>query len=162
MSAYDITPGVLDASAERAFTYGACCGLAVALHDATGWPLIKVTDADSVYPSGDDEDALDGLVGRPAAERGRLTNVAGVGVGGLHWLVAHPSGKLLDVDGLHDVDDVLDRYDGEGDERSQGEVALGVSGRADAIDEYVDAKGEPVALAVCATFVPSVLARAGA
>ena len=153
----DLTPGVIDGFAEHAFSFGACAGLAIALHDATGWPLVKVTDADAVYRRGSSERTL-----ADADEDARADaagNSIGMGAGGLHWLVAHPSGKLLDIGGLHDSGDVLDRYDGEGDEAADGRVAIGVTDRDDAVDEYVEAKGEPVTLTVCASFIEPVLAR---
>ncbi len=37
-----VIPGVIDKTAVRAFKYGACGGLAIALHDATGWPIIAI------------------------------------------------------------------------------------------------------------------------
>ena len=44
----DLTPGKLDGWAERAFTYGACAALAIAIHDAKGWALVKMTDSHNV------------------------------------------------------------------------------------------------------------------
>lgn len=41
--ASNLTPGVLDGHALRAFTHGACGALAIALHDATGWPIFTWT-----------------------------------------------------------------------------------------------------------------------
>lgn len=152
----DVTPGVLDAGAERAFSFGACAGLAIAIHDDTGWPLVKVTDAHAVYaPNGTPYTELDD-------EARETIGAAGMGAGGIHWLVQHPDGRLIDVDGAHTAADVLAQWDGDGDEEAQGRVGLGVAARDDAIDEYVIAKGEPVALTVCATFVAIVLERAGA
>lgn len=40
-----LTPGVIDGAAEHAFSYGACAALAYALHEATGWPIIGITDS---------------------------------------------------------------------------------------------------------------------
>lgn len=152
MSSYNVTPGVIDGAAEHAFSYGACAGLAIAIHDATGWPLIKVTDADSVYGP----DGYSDLTDADTADRGNLTNKAGIGAGGLHWGIAHPTGKFLDIDGLHEPADIVERYDDDADD---GTAALGQTSRDDALDEYVSAKGEPVALDVCATFVEAVLSR---
>jgi hypothetical protein len=150
-----LTPGVLDGAAERAFSYGACAGLALALHDATGWQLVKLTDADSVYdPHGGD------YVDRPQLQRGHIGS-AGMGAGGLHWAVERPDGMLIDVDGAHTLGELIDRYSGEGDQRSQGQVAAGRTDREDAIDEYVEAKGAPVPLTMAASFVEPVLDRAG-
>lgn len=147
----DLTPGRLDGAAAHAFSYGACAGLAIALHDATGWPLVKVTDADSVFLPGTYTPVKDAAV----EQRARTDNQAG-SAGGLHWLVAHPSGRLVDVDGFHDPVSVVERYD---DDTDEGVAAVGVATRADAVDEYVEAKGQPVPLDVCATFVPAVLDR---
>jgi len=151
-----LTPGVLDGSAERAFTYGACGGLAIALHDRTGWPLVTVTDAESAYAAGGGD-----LAGAGERQRADVSNEAGMGASGMHWLVLHPSGRLLDVDGLHDPAEVLSAYEGEGSESCDGRVALARASRDHAIEEYVDQKGEPVPLPVAATFVDPVLARLG-
>ncbi|MFE7233925.1 ParB/RepB/Spo0J family partition protein [Streptomyces sp. NPDC057596] len=43
-----LAPGVLTPAAVEAFTRGACAGLAVALHDATGWPLVEVGHCDGL------------------------------------------------------------------------------------------------------------------
>lgn len=43
-----LSPGVIDERAVRAFKYGACGGLAVALHDATGWPIVAVNGSDGL------------------------------------------------------------------------------------------------------------------
>lgn len=147
----DLSPGVLDGAAERAFSYGACAGLAIALHDATGWPLVKVTDADSVFLSG----TYTSLADADVEQRSSPDNVAG-STGGLHWLVVHPTGALVDVDGLYDPVSVVEAYDDEADD---GVAALGRASRADAVEEYVEAKGEPVPLVVCASFVNAVLSR---
>ncbi len=150
-----LTPGVLDGAAQRAFSFGACAGLAIAIHDATGWPLVKVADADCVWDASGAS-----LHGRPAQERA-CVHEAGMGAGGLHWLALAPGGRLVDVDGAHAPADVLERWDGQAGEDVQGQAALGFAGRDDAVDEYVEAKGEPVALGICASFVAPVLARAG-
>lgn len=147
----NLTPGVLDAAAENTFSYGACAGLAIALHDRLGWTLIKVTDADSVfYPH-----TYDNLENADLAARANPANVAG-SAGGLHWLVAHPNGQLVDVDGFHEPETVIEKYDSEAD---NGVAALGHTSRDEAIDEYVTAKDEPIPLTMCYTFVDAVLAR---
>jgi hypothetical protein len=150
-----LTPGVLDPAAEHAFSYGACAGLALALHDATGWRLVKLTDADSVY----DPDGRD-YVDRPQLQRTHIGS-AGMGAGGLHWTEERPDGLLIDVDGAHRLEELIDRYDGSGDQRSRGQVAAGQTDREDAVDEYVEAKGEPVPLTIAASLVGPVLDRAG-
>jgi len=117
---------------QRQFTYGACGGLAIALHDATGWPLVMVTDAENV-----------------------TGGLAHMGASGIHWLVRRPDGMLVDVDGVHRPEDVLTRYEDESD-WGEGE-ALGEASREDAVEEY-EAKGEPVPLEVCAQYAAAVLA----
>jgi hypothetical protein len=72
--------------------------------------------------------------------------------------VRHPSGMLLDVDGLHEAADLVDRYDGEADD---GQAAWGVSSRADA-EEWWDEAGRKVPIDLAATFVDAVLSRADA
>lgn len=39
---WQVTPGIIDKTAIRAFKNGCCGGLAIALHDATGWPIVAV------------------------------------------------------------------------------------------------------------------------
>lgn len=43
-----LTPGTITPAAIEAFTRGACAGLAIALHDTTGWPLIEVGHCDGL------------------------------------------------------------------------------------------------------------------
>ncbi|MFE4915774.1 hypothetical protein ACFRCX_30180 [Streptomyces sp. NPDC056652] len=43
-----ITPGLIDQHACHAFLYGACGGLAIALHDTTGWPIVTVLANDGI------------------------------------------------------------------------------------------------------------------
>lgn len=43
-----LTPGVITPAAVEAFTRGACAGLAIALHDATGWPIIEIGHCDEL------------------------------------------------------------------------------------------------------------------
>lgn len=56
---WQLTPGTITPAAVEAFTRGACAGLAVAVHDATGWPIIEVGHCDGLplhfmvrHPSG--------------------------------------------------------------------------------------------------------------
>lgn len=56
---WQLTPGTITPAAVEAFTRGACAGLAIALHDATGWPIIEVGHCDGLplhftvrHPSG--------------------------------------------------------------------------------------------------------------
>lgn len=128
----DLTPGVLDGSAEHAFSYGACAALALAIHDATGWPLVKITDTSSLE--------IEGTIGNS----------------GLHWAVQRPDGKLVDVDGAHTPADLVEMFDGDADD---GKAAMVICSRLDALDEYVDAKGEPIPVELAASFVEPVLER---
>jgi hypothetical protein len=129
----NLTPGVLDGYALRAFKYGACGALALALHDARGWPLIAVTDAHNVH---------DGHAG---------------GGSSMHYMVRHPNGKLLDVDGFHDDSDIIEDYEGEAD---NGEAAIGIAHRMDVREWYVEAQGEPIPVTLAASFVDAVVERA--
>ena len=124
-----LTPGVIDGYAKRAFKHGACGALAIALHDATGWPLVAITDAHNVY---------DGEAGGGSA---------------LHWTVQAPNGQLLDIDGLHNAQDLVAEYDSQADD---GQAAAGISSRADAWEWYVESQGEPVPLTLAATFVAPI------
>lgn len=150
----------LDEAQTRLFSYGACAGLAIALHELTGWTLIKVTDADAVYRPPHEwtgpYDMVD-MTGFELDQRADVTNEAGT-AGGLHWLVAHPQGWLLDVDGRHEPRDVVESYDDHADD---GIAALGVATLTDALDEYVIAKGEPVPLTQFRRAAAAVLSREG-
>lgn len=131
MSAYpNLTPGVVDGYARRAFKFGACGALAIAMHDATGWPIVAITDAHNVE---------DGRAGGGSA---------------LHWAVRRPDGTLVDVDGVHSVEELVQAYNGEADD---GEAAAGISTREDCWEWYVEAQGEPVPIEVAATFVDPIL-----
>ncbi|AOG03210.1 hypothetical protein [Bosea sp. RAC05] len=133
LDASKLTPGVIDGAARHAFSYGACGGLAIALHDALGWPLVAITDAHNV---------MDGRAGGGSA---------------MHWGVQRPDGKFIDIDGAHDVNDLVERFHGEADD---DEAAWGISTRADAVEWYVEAQGEPIPLSLAATFVDAVVALA--
>lgn len=61
-----LTPGVITPAAVEAFTRAACAGLAVAVHDATGWPIIEVGHCDGL--------PLHFMVRRPD---GRLVDIRG-------------------------------------------------------------------------------------
>lgn len=125
-----LTPGVLDGAARHAFSQGACGALAIALHDATGWKVVAVTDSHNVH---------DGRAGGGSA---------------MHWAVMRPDGMLVDVDGPHDPDTLTEGYHGEADD---GEAAWGISSRADVEEWYVEAQGEPIPVSLAATFVEAVL-----
>lgn len=56
---YIVEPGVLDRRAVTAFTLGQCHGMALALHERTGWPMVAAHDAQGscqhvVADAGDD------------------------------------------------------------------------------------------------------------
>lgn len=137
----DLTPGVLDGIAKRAFKFGDCDILAVALHDATGWPIVKITDKHNVFDDGE----------------------AGGG-SALHYMVRHPDGGLVDVDGLHSEDEILDEYYGMADaddDNPDGEAAVGTTTRAEAIDEYYERKDGKIPVALASSFVRHVLDLVG-
>ncbi len=72
----------------------------------------------------------------------------------MHWTVRGPHGRLIHIDGAHRTEDLVREYDGK--------AAAGISTRADAVEWYVEAQGEPVPIELAKTFVASVLKRAGA
>lgn len=126
----------MDGAAEAAFLGGACGGLALVLHEATGWPLIALTDAHNIY---------DDMVGGGSC---------------LHYGVRRPTdGAFVDVLGARTPDQIVDAY---GDDADDGEAAIGLTAEADVCDWYIAAQGEPVPLDTARTFVDAVLARAAA
>lgn len=128
-----LTPGELDGYARRAFKYGACAALTLAIHDHTGWPLMAITDHHNIY--GDE---------------------AGGG-SALHYAVQRPDGMLVDIDGAHTVADLVDQYHGEADD---GEARAGRTTEADVREWYVEAQGEPIPVALAMSFVEAVLQQA--
>jgi hypothetical protein len=131
---FTLTPGVLDGYALRAFKYGACGALALAIHDATGWPIVAITDHHNVFE--------DGTAGGGSA---------------LHWTVRRPDGMLIDVDGAHTAQELVEEYDGEADDH---QAAAGRSTRADVVEWYIESQGEPVPVSLAAKFVDAVLEKA--
>ena len=129
-----LTKGVIDGAAHHAFSQGACGALAIAMHDALGWPIVAITDAHNVFE--------DGRAGGGSA---------------MHWAVKRPDGMIVDIDGAHDPDDLVDRYHAEADDE---EAAIGISTRADVVEWYVEAQGEPIPISLAATFVNAVVALA--
>lgn len=127
-----LTPGVIDGAAQHAFSQGACAALCYALHEATGWPIIGITDACNVY---------DGTLG---------------GGSSLHWGVLHPSGQFLDIDGLRDINDVVAAYDADADD---GEAVWGMGCKADIEEWYVEAQGEPISINLARSYVEPLLDR---
>lgn len=129
-----LTPGVLDGDAVVAFRFGACGALAIALHDATGWPIVAITDHDNVF---------DGHLGMGSA---------------MHWAVLRLDGKVIDVDGAHDPDELVAEYHAAADD---GQAALARARRRDALEWYYEGGGKQIPLSLAATFVAAVLQRAG-
>ncbi|MEU9014311.1 hypothetical protein AB0D12_31980 [Streptomyces sp. NPDC048479] len=43
LTSWNLTPGIINDRTIKAFKHGACGGLAIAIHDLTGWPLVAVT-----------------------------------------------------------------------------------------------------------------------
>lgn len=130
-----LTAGVLDEYARGAFKLGACGALAIAMHDELGWPIVAITDAHNVFE--------DGTAGGGSA---------------MHWVVRAPDGKLVDIDGAHDEDDLVEEYMYDADDE---EAAAGLSSRADCVEWYVESQGEPVPVSLARSFVAAVLDNAG-
>lgn len=130
----NLTPGVLDGYALRAFKYGACGALALAIHDATGWPVMAITDHHNVFE--------DGTAGGGSA---------------LHWVVRRPDGMLVDVDGAHLAGDLVEQYHDEADDHV---AAVGRSTREDVVEWYIENQGEPIPVSLAAKFVDVVLEKA--
>ena len=130
-----LVPGEINEAARVAFQYGACDGLAIAVHDRTGWPLVKVTDAWNVQPAGGEGSVEaylpDGVSGRTQKERAEIGE-AGDG-SALHWFVLRPDGKLIDIEGAHDALGLIVAFDSMADDN---EAALGTSSREAALEEY--------------------------
>lgn len=126
----DLTPGVLNPVAENAFLYGGCAALAIAIHDETGWPICMVTDSHNV---------LDGEAGGGSA---------------LHWVVRRPDGRYLDVLGSHSVEELIEEYEGAADD---GEAAIGVSSREDALEWQQEGSGGAFSVELARSFVKAVL-----
>lgn len=128
-----LTPGLLNPAAEHAFLHGACAALALALHEATGWPLVAITDAHNVHS---------GRVGGGSC---------------LHYGVRRPiDGAFIDVLGAHTDAEITDQYGADADD---GHAAIGITTVADVTDWYVEAQGEPVPIDLARTFTTEVLAR---
>ena len=128
-----LTPGVLDGAAEHAFLAGACTALAIAMHDALGWPIMAVTDAHNVY---------EGRAGGGSA---------------LHWAVLRPDGMVVDVRGAHEPAWLVGEYGPDADE---GEAACVPAGRADAAEWHAEGSGSAIPLSLAARFVDAVVERA--
>lgn len=134
-----LNPGVIDGSAQNIFSTGGCHALAIAIHDATGWPIVAITDHHNVF---------DGRAGGGSA---------------VHWCVKAPNGKFVDIDGAHDPAELTARYDSDVDydEDTDEQVAHhGLSSRADAEEQWEN-QGRKIPVKVAAKFVDAVLKKAG-
>lgn len=123
--------GTIPERAYHEFKHGACMSLAIAIHDATGWPIYAVTDAHNVY---------DGRAGGGSA---------------MHWVVAHPSGKFLDIEGLHTKDELEDEYQYYADDE---EAVVALSSRTDAM-EWLEESGCEISVDNSAKFVDILLSQ---
>jgi hypothetical protein len=130
-----LTPGIIDGFAKSIFKYGGCGGLAIAMHDELGWPIVAITDAHNVFE--------DGTAGGGSA---------------MHWTVRAPDGKLVDVDGAHDPEDLVEEYMWDADDE---EAAAGTTSREGCAEWYVEAQGEPIPIDLARTFVQAVLENSG-
>lgn len=78
-----VMAGTVDEDVRYLFTHGQCHALALAGHEVTRWPVIW---------AGDWEDGADAYYPD-------------------HLYLLHPSDMLLDVNGLHEIDEVLQMYE---------------------------------------------------
>lgn len=129
----DQLSGKLDPAVFAAFAHGACDAFAVALHDLTGWPLVKVTDPWNV--SGPEDRWGIGVSGGGSA---------------VHWVVVTPDGRLVDVHGAHFRENFSAQFDAYVDAPTDDDVAAGITAgarlgyatRADALAENEAKTGE--------------------
>ena len=129
-----LTPGVIDMEVEYALTNGGCYAFAIAMHNATKWPLIAVM--------GDrDKPAL------PDAKSAKLA---------IHVGVLHPNGNIVDIEGMHDIEDVHFFYEWNG--------WIGVEIKPCSLSEveqwYVENE-DLVTLELAETYVDPLLSRFG-
>lgn len=83
---FELTPGVIDETAEHVFTRGQCHALALAIHDETGWPIVGIAGDGNHHP------------GHCAIERpdGRIIDITGyaeyawIGRGYSDWFPVDP------------------------------------------------------------------------
>lgn len=68
----ECVPGVIDDAAIEAFSYGHCHVLALALHEATGWPLVAIW-----YDDAPREDDIPDHVAVRNPSNGKLVDVSG-------------------------------------------------------------------------------------
>lgn len=99
------------------FLHGSCVSLAIAIHDITGWPLIKITEEWNVARANRD---------RPRALDGSA----------LHWVVEDPSsGDFLDIDGPKPKAKEIEKYE----EMVDDPVAWGLATRPEAMERKREA-----------------------
>ena len=95
--------------AERFFMRGGCVAIAAYVHQVSGWPLCKVTDAHNVHA---------GRAGGGSA---------------MHWVLETPEGEFADVRGIHTREEILEEYHGFADDH---EAAIGCSSFEEARQEH--------------------------
>lgn len=125
------------------YVHGSCRTFALALHDQTGWPLVVVTDYDPDDPTSS------------GTQRRRAGWIAPALMSpmAMHAYVQHPSGKLLDVEGLHDPAAAVEEYDAHAD---SGAAVLRYAAEADLRDERDEA--EDADMSEVAAYAAQVLA----
>ncbi|WP_167163101.1 hypothetical protein [Streptomyces sp. MBT27] len=84
---YDVTPGLIDDAARRAFTEGQCHALALALTEMTGWPATALLTVEC--------SALDEM----CSDAGVEDDTCPCRIG--HIVVTRPDGAHIDIDGAH-------------------------------------------------------------
>ena len=118
---HHLTPGVLDVAARRAFVFGHCAELALALHERTGWPLRVVIEGSvGGYVPFDDEDEISRSTALSLSDNPDMLAAASEGKAlpqhymqrlWAHVLVERPDGLLVDVFGPRDADTVIAQYE---------------------------------------------------
>lgn len=129
----DLTLGVLDGAALRAFKQGASGALAIAIHDSNHWPIYAVTDSHNV---------TNGCAGNGPV---------------LHWVVRRPDGLFIDVNGAHTEEELVEEYNSLS---AHGQCAIGISHRVNCWDSYGDAQGGPITIFFATSFINVVLEKA--
>lgn len=86
---FEVTPGVIDDAARKAFTSGHCLGLALAVRRRTGWQMIWLGRPECAY----DEDCLGEYELEDGSSACQHTHVA----------VVAPDGRVVDINGSSTV-----------------------------------------------------------
>lgn len=90
-----IRAGIVDDEALRAFTTGQCHAFALAMHEATGWPIIAAAEPDHEWMTFEEI-----LPAAPVGSDGaRHMRGAYLSTYATHLFVQHPSGDLVDIRG---------------------------------------------------------------